>query len=128
MRKAISCFVSLFFTSSIFVGVSPSQNYDNLGATYDHESGNYWEWYLDSSGNRRIRGFNYKSGSTWRAITEPDADAYGFSEDGFYWRYEKGTGFSIRFDNKIEDLKILLDKGLITKEEFNKKKAELLNF
>jgi hypothetical protein len=59
-------------------------------------------------------------------ITEPNGDRHGLDIFGAYWQYKKGTGFSFLSDNNIEDLKILLDNGLITKEEYRKKKAELL--
>ena len=126
-KKADLAIVFIFLFLFGIVAFSGSHAFaQEWKSAYDEKSGNYWQWYQDSSGKKINRGWNYKTGSKWMTITESNGDRYGLSTFGAYWQYKKGSGFSFLFDNNIEDLKILLDKGLIAKEEYTKKKAELL--
>jgi hypothetical protein len=117
MRKAVSFFVLLFFFSLVFVGLSLSKD-DDFGSAYDHVTGDYWEWYRDASGTKHMSGKNYKTGKTWKALTEPNGDTYALSKDGFNLQYKKGTGLKIRSKPSRSTLKIFRDKGLITQKEF----------
>ena len=117
--------ISLFLCGIVMIWSSHVFSQERK-AFYDEESGIYWQWDGNSSGTGISRGWNKKTGTKWKTIIEPNGDKYGYSTFLGYWQYEKGSGFSFLSDNNLEDLRILLQKGLITKKEYKKKKAKLL--
>jgi hypothetical protein len=61
------------------------------GRSYDYQSGNSYNWNTDYSGNTRVRGTNYRTGSMWNTTVERDGDMRGTDSDGNSWNYNSRT-------------------------------------
>jgi|FLYL01.1.fsa_nt_gi hypothetical protein len=70
---------------------------DSFGSKYDSQSGNWYHWHRNSSGETTVRGHNFSTGSAWTTTIEPDGDMRGNDSRGHYWRYNENTGSYFNF-------------------------------
>lgn len=89
MRKVFATLaIVLFFTANSHAW----QSYDGRsGSTYDAQTGNNYTWQKDYSGNTRVAGNNYQTGTMWNTNIQPNGNMSGMDSQQNYWNYNAQT-------------------------------------
>lgn len=61
-------------------------------SSYDHRTGNRYYVTENFDGSTTVRGYNYRTGASWRQTTDRSGNYRGVDSSGNYYRGNQNTG------------------------------------